>query len=187
MEKKTLPDLEQDTTTRTPVKENKTQSFLVFLVTVLAAYILLTCVLTFHIIPSSSMEPTIREGSFAVCWRLPFVTGDPSPHYGDIISFKQNTGRILIKRVIGLPGDEISFADGCVYRNGEKLDEPYLREQGKTEAVKQTSYTVPDGYVFMLGDNREHSLDSRYMNDPYISLHELYAKMLFSIALPRIG
>ena len=59
-----------------------------------------------------------------------------------------------IKRIIGVAGDTIKIEDGKVYLNGELLDEPYLNEGMTTEAV-------PDGYVFVMGDNREHSTDSR--------------------------
>ena len=66
-----------------------------------------------------------------------------------------------IKRIIGVAGDTIKIEDGKVYLNGELLDEPYLNEGMTTEAVLFTEVTVPDGYVFVMGDNREHSTDSR--------------------------
>lgn len=66
-----------------------------------------------------------------------------------------------IKRIIGVAGDTIKFQDGKVYLNGELLDEPYLNDGIVTEPVIFTEVTVPDGYVFVMGDNREHSTDSR--------------------------
>lgn len=66
-----------------------------------------------------------------------------------------------IKRVIGVEGDHIKIEEGEVYLNGEKLDEPYLREGITTEGVNFTDITVPEGYVFVMGDNRPHSTDSR--------------------------
>ena len=68
-----------------------------------------------------------------------------------------------IKRVIGLPGDHIEIRDGYVYRNGEKLEEDYLRKEVKTD-VQEEEYAdvvVPEGTIYVMGDNREQSKDSR--------------------------
>lgn len=67
----------------------------------------------------------------------------------------------LIKRVIGLPGDHIQIKEGSVYLNGEKLEENYLDKSIFTESFVLTDFTVPEGYYFMMGDNRERSSDSR--------------------------
>ena len=66
-----------------------------------------------------------------------------------------------IKRVIGVAGDHIKIEDGKVYLNGKELQEPYLREGIKTESDMFTDVTVPEGYIFVMGDNRPHSTDSR--------------------------
>lgn len=66
-----------------------------------------------------------------------------------------------IKRVIGVAGDHIKIEDGKVYLNGEELEEPYLREGITTESSLFTDITVPEGYIFVMGDNRPHSTDSR--------------------------
>ena len=65
----------------------------------------------------------------------------------------------LIKRVIGLPGDHIQIKEGSVYLNGEKLEENYLDKSVFTESFVLTDFTVPEGYYFMMGDNRERSSD----------------------------
>ena len=67
----------------------------------------------------------------------------------------------LIKRVIGLPGDHIEIKDGSVYVNGEKLEESYLGSEVVTESFILNDFTVPEGYYFMMGDNRERSSDCR--------------------------
>ncbi len=66
-----------------------------------------------------------------------------------------------IKRVIGVAGDHIKIENGKVYLNNEELDEPYLREGITTQGGTFSDITVPDGYVFVMGDNRPHSTDSR--------------------------
>lgn len=66
-----------------------------------------------------------------------------------------------IKRVIGVEGDHIKIEDGKVYLNGEELDEPYLREGITTQGGNYNDIIVPEGYIFVMGDNRPHSTDSR--------------------------
>jgi signal peptidase I len=85
------------------------------------------------------------------------------PQRGDIIVFDPPTvsDKPYIKRVIGLPGETVTFDGGNVYINGEKLDEPYI-SSGITDCTGQyCSVTVPEGHIFVLGDNRRNSSDSR--------------------------
>ncbi len=147
--------------------------------------IVFLCVITLNKVPSESMVPTIQEKSILVCWRLPFLFGNPVPKHGDIIVFHDpDSPRFLVKRTIGLPGDTITFdGEGNVFRNGEKLDEPYLAEQNVTMSPVDT-FQVPEGTVFVMGDNRLHSLDSRFKDTPFIPLSAIYSRGLFSIKAP---
>lgn len=153
-----------------------------YFATIAVTVFFFTFIFALHRVPTESMYPTIKPGSIVVCTRVQYLLGDPAPEYGDVVSFRSDeAGRILIKRVIGLPGDTISFEDGYLIRNGEKVEEPYLNEQGVTQRGNLGTYTVPEGCFFVLGDNRQHSADSRYMSNPYIPFGKIYAKMLFPI------
>ena len=166
------------------MKEKKKKTFLEelpeYIVIMAVTALVCTCVICFNKIPSSSMEPTLHVRALTVSWRLPFLVGDPTPEHGNIVIFKSpdEDNKLLIKRVIGLPGDEIRFQDGDVYRNGEKLDEPYAN--GKSYAPLE-SYTVPDGCMFVMGDNRSNSKDSRYMTTTFIPLENIQSRFLFAI------
>jgi signal peptidase I len=103
-----------------------------------------------------SMLPTLHDGEFVLVNKLAYYTGQPTR--GDIIVFQSITEKNLdlIKRVIGLPGDRIVISGGKVSINGQTLNEAYI------EAAPNYSghWNVPNGYLFVLGDNRNDSSDS---------------------------
>lgn len=103
----------------------------------------------------SSMEPTLAEGDFVVCSR----TTDFSR--GDLVAFYYNN-KVLVKRVIGLPGQHVLIdEDGSVYVNGELLDEPYVRDKALGDCDLTFPFEVPEGRLFVMGDHRAASVDSR--------------------------
>ena len=123
---------------------------------------------------SGSMEPTIQVGEVAVFSKLGFRG---SIQRGDIVLFDgapYEEDALLLKRVIGLPGDSITFSDGEVYINGLLAKEPYLPEDMETFSSKE--FQVPDGCLFVMGDNREQSIDSRLFTNPYIAVEDLRGK-----------
>ncbi len=152
------------------------------IVVCLLTFILFTDVLSVNFVPSESMEPTIRHNHLIINWRLSYLLVDPMPEYGAVIVFRENADSkcLLVKRVIGLPGDTISFSDGRVYRNGEEIREPYLLKQ-KVSYSAVTEFSVPDGALFVMGDNRENSNDSRFMAGTYIPVENVYARELFQL------
>ena len=153
------------------------------LVTVAVVFVLFRVVLQLAWVPSGSMETTIPTRSLLVSWRLPYLVSDPELQRGDIVTFQsEELGKLLVKRVVGLPGDEVSFRDGNVYINGEKLEEPYLPRDGMTSARGAASFSVPEGCYFMLGDNRGGSEDSRFWDDPYVPEEAIRARTLLIIS-----
>lgn len=103
-----------------------------------------------------SMRPTLEDGEFVLVNRLAYRFGEVQR--GDIIvfHFPMDPDQELIKRIVGLPGEDVSITDGAVLVNGQVLDEPYIA----SAPVYSGQWHVPDGYLFVLGDNRNDSSDS---------------------------
>lgn len=127
--------------------------------------VILTLIIKPTVVKESSMEPTLYENNYLFINKLAYITKD-HPEYEDIIVFRSDLDRddgngkkLLIKRVIGVEGDVITISDGIVYRNQTALDEPYTLE-GYTSG-ELFEFTIPDDEVFVMGDNRSISLDSR--------------------------
>ena len=130
-------------------------------------------------VPSESMNPTLKTGDWGFANGLAYIIHEPER--GDIIVFESDElNEILIKRVIGLPGDTVSFYDGYVYINDGLVVEEYIGSDIETNSAVQ-DFIVPDGCYFVLGDNRENSLDSRFWNNPYVSKKDIKGKYMFTI------
>lgn len=126
-------------------------------------------------VPSGSMLPTIQLQDRII---VSVVHNPENLKRGDIIVFDSDElHETLIKRLIGLPGDQVDVKeDGSVYINGEKTDQSYVKING---GKLGGSFKVPQGEYFFLGDNRSDSYDSRYWNDTYISADKIRGKALF--------
>lgn len=136
----------------------------------------LNFVVTICIIPTGSMEPTIAAGDIVLINDLAYVAS--KPQRGEIVVFKSSEKGIKMnKRIVGMPGDSISFKNGYVYINNQKLEEAYLKEEIETNSCK--TFAVPLDCYFLLGDNRENSDDSRFWNEPFIKKSAIKGKVFF--------
>ena len=132
------------------------------------------------VVDGISMMPTLSDGDRMVVNKIGYTIGEPKRF--DIVVFHAPEQKDYIKRIIGLPGDEVEYIDDILYVNGEPFEEPYL-DMYKAEIAdspltedfrledKIQSKTVPEGFVFVLGDNRRKSKDSRHIG--VISIDEI--------------
>ena len=145
------------------------------IITAAVAALIATLILPVLQIYGNSMTPTLVEGDIVLSVKTKNIKR------GDIISFYYSN-RILVKRVIGLPLDEIDIdEDGTVYVNGEKIDEPYVLEKSLGTCDIEFPYQVPEASYFVMGDHRETSIDSRTSAVGSISTDEIVGKIIFSV------
>lgn len=145
-----------------------------------------------------SMDPTLHDSQKVYVSKLSH-TFSTLPDYGDIVIIDSRVNQkrtfadelldtplislfaskddkhIWIKRVIGKPGDVLEFKEHKVYRNGEAIDEPYIKEQMNYTSDKQ--WVVPADHIFVMGDNRNHSMDSRVIG--FIPLDHVIGKKMW--------
>lgn len=162
------------------MKENAIKEWSVTLIIAAITLFVFKVIILLGVVPSTSMEPTIHKGSIAIVNGTAYWFS--KPQRGDIIVFhtEQTEEPILIKRVIGLPGEKIVFKDNNIYIDGKTLEEEYIENDVMTFSYRE-EFTVPDNCYFMMGDNREDSYDSRYWKDPYVPKKDIKGKYLIQI------
>ncbi|MCR8908724.1 signal peptidase I [Thermophilibacter sp. ET337] len=142
-----------------------------------------TFVVTPYVVPTGSMRDTIMEGDVLLGERVSLYFGDPE--VGDVVTFDSPLdGETLIKRVVAVGGQTIELVNGAVHVDGEPLDEPYV-EGRPTYSLSDLPgsagitypYVVPEGCVWVMGDNRTDSKDSRYFGA--VSLDDVTSRALF--------
>ncbi len=143
-----------------------TEFVIVVAVAIALAWFITNFVVKPYEIPSESMEDTIMTGDRVLSERISYL--GTSPAQGDIVTFTdvEDSSRVLIKRVIAVAGQQVDLKDGSVYVDGSKLDESYTDDKQSLPLASghdiSYPYTVPEGYIWVMGDNRTNSSDSRY-------------------------
>lgn len=176
-----LPTTKQLETELHHAKYKKTYSRLfrttVFTLVVVAAFAILSATLWLPVLEiyGTSMNPTLKEGDLVVSLK------GKKYKTGDVIAFYYNN-KILVKRVIAQAGQWVNIdQDGNVYINDELIEEPYVEEKAYGESTISFPYQVPEGRLFVLGDHRSVSMDSRNAAIGCVSKDQIVGKLKFCI------
>jgi signal peptidase I len=138
------------------------------------------------IVKEISMVPTLEENNYLMVSKQSYRFGDVARD--DIVVFHSNLmdeagkEKLLIKRIIGIPGDVLTISDGNVYRNGNRIQEPYIMGGIDGETYGELyNYVVPENFVFVMGDNREVSLDSRAEEVGPVRISDIIGEAFFRL------
>lgn len=175
-----LEEIEKKVSARTTVLE--------WLKDILIAFVIAVVVLQFikpTVVKQRSMEPNFYTDDYLFVSRQSYKLLGGEPARGDVIVFRSDLttedghNKLLIKRVIGLPGETISIHDGEVYINGEAIDDSYTMDQFTNGEMAEL--TVPEDSVFCMGDNRVVSIDSRSENVGCVPYDAIVGKVVFRL------
>ena len=159
-----------------------TSTFLTLVVVAAATVLVAVLFLPVLRIYGKSMNGTLDNGDIVVSVK------SSNMKTGDVVAFYYNNN-ILVKRVIAGPGDWVDIdKDGNVFVNHEKLEEPYLDDKAYGETNIELPYQVPDGRIFVMGDNRSVSIDSRNTSIGCVSEEQIVGKIVYRVwPLSQIG
>ena len=146
------------------------KEILPYVLIIIAVILIRTFIITPVRVDGASMDQTLEDGQILLLYKLSNID------YGDIVVLdEEKEGEIIIKRIIGMPGDTVSINDNTVYVNGEELEEDYA--YGETSDYEEI--TLEDDEYFILGDNRPISKDSRYFGP--VKEDEIIGKVIFRL------
>lgn len=168
-------------------KKSKLRDFLEFIapivIAMIIAMILKYCVFANAVIPTGSMLDTIQQGDRVIASRLAYTFNDPERFDIAIFKYPDNEKEYFVKRVIGLPGEKVDILNGTVYITGADGKTLELRDDFVSEENKDNysgSFVVPEDCYFVMGDNRDNSVDSRYwVTTNYVSRDKFIGKVMF--------
>ncbi|MHC1746175.1 MAG: signal peptidase I [Negativicutes bacterium] len=143
------------------------------IIAIVLAFFIRYFIVELYMVEGPSMRPTLVNGERLVVNK--FIYRLKQPEKGDIVVFRypRDPSRDFIKRVIGVAGDTIEVKDGKVFLNGQLLNESYILERTRGS---YPAATIPDGHIFVMGDNRNNSEDSRFRDVGFVSLEMLKGK-----------
>lgn len=154
------------------------------IVAIVVVFLLFRVLFGVVVVPSTSMENTISKKSISFMVRTTLLfhgvdRGDivvfqPSPENSDVL---EEDGPLLVKRIVGIAGDTVEIKEGKTYVNGQAYSEPWLAET--PESLNFGPYQVGEDEIFVMGDNRNHSVDSRYWIDPYVNVNSILGKIVY--------
>ena len=156
---------------------NKALRGTIYVLTIVAAVAVLIATLVLPVlqIEGTSMEPTLSNGDIVLLMKTTRF------ERGDLCAFTWNN-KLLVKRVVGLPGDWIEIdTDGTIYLNGDKLEEPYVEHKALGECDLEFPFKVPQEQYFVIGDMRESSIDSRNTVIGCITKDQIVGKVFFRV------
>ena len=157
---------------------------------VLAAVVLFNCLARLTRVEGGSMENTLEHGEMMLLWTLGY-----QPQQGDIVVLNKTAweteqilhGRAIVKRVVAVGGQtvDIDYSTGTVYVDGAPLDEPYIKEEmyfpARDPMMQGTHWEIPEGSIFVMGDNRNHSTDSRHLQLGPVDNSYVLGKAVFAL------
>jgi signal peptidase I len=152
-------------------------SWIVYLVCIVAiSLLIITYVGQRTRVDGHSMEPTLSDGDNLIVDKISYRFREPERYEIVVFPYRYEENVYYIKRIIGLPGETVQIMDGYVYINGEMLDEQYGAEVMENPGIAAEPITLGEDEYFVLGDNRNHSSDSRVETVGVIHRDELMGR-----------
>lgn len=159
-----------------------------YIVVIIITVLVFVYVFSFHQVVGNSMSPVLKDGDIAILSKITYKVSKVKRN--DVVALKTTDGKVYVKRIIGLPGENISYMDNILYINGETYGENFLNDDVETNNFMFEDIcskedcpngVIPDDMYLVLGDNREDSLDSRDSSLGLVPKNNIIGKSLIRI------
>lgn len=150
---------------------------------VCAAFLIITLFFGQVMVTGDSMKDTLKDGSICLVDKAVYKISEPKRF--DVIAFTPNVGNVAdtyIKRIIALPGESVQIKDGFVYIDGEKLESDVIKKPIYNAGITENAMVLRENEYFVLGDNRNNSDDSRFLNVGAVDKDSIIGKVWFTIS-----